>query len=388
MSIILKDQDAIDYLDFEKFTTCPFTLSKFHDLNTYKCIASFYTKHQTDYCFIGHRNGVTYHVFKNITITCDATSKTLIDTLYNEKSEQYNYIKKVDGLYYFITRLENENSSSYIFDLPLLSSDDNGCYYNWATRNSRTKITSHSSSLPLTSLTLLPPDRYSTQAADLEATNVLRKRIYVLIQTYFTELHPLLNKQCKDKKIILHLPPRDLFDTILINGIFYPLKLVNILPANVNFYNEMRNCLFYIVQNYATTHLEFVKQQKLYKTREKIQCDSIDYLSQVYKCNTKNCLNGSFLKNYKKGVAPLPPLPTIKFCEHVFYDALDNGYDEKEILQTWNFKCQFAAHETSTVDNSTIMRAWKILFGRKEPMHRNCMPDSFIKKDWLDWLLN
>lgn len=392
-NFIFNEDDFVKYMGYDTITQCPFTNSAFHSLHAYKSLASCSTNRLLhDYCFIGHKDGINYHIFKNITMTQAATSKTIVDVLYPEKKDRYQYVQTVNGLFYFITQLNHTNPRlMYIMDLNekkiqsiLKRNWNRSIRSHTADNNNRNRNENNNDATINDDTTILSNNRDET---DELVAKVTKSRIDTLIDVYFQHLFPTIKHLCPAEYEI-HLPPRDLFDSVLIDAVFFPLKLINFLPSNINFYHELRNSFFIIVQNFAANHLTYVKSMGKYKTRERTSCDNIDYLSsKIYKCSIPNCTNGSFLKNCSKGQTLLPPLPNGQFCRHIFDEALDLGYTDTEILTTWNFKCQFVAHETKDLDSSIIIRSFKILFGRKDPIHKNCMPNSFMdKQNWLNWL--
>lgn len=331
----------VNHFIYDEIIACPFKKFSFHNLVLYGSFGACELRQNND-CFIGIRNGISYHVFKKIDMSHSSDSHLLLDYIYGDKKSYYDFVQYERGEYYFRCRLNL--LYDYIFN-------------------------KHDS------------------AEDIKATIV--KTLDIYFNNLLISLRLYGYADCKQQ---LHLPPKDIFDSVVINKSLFPLKLVKILPAYVDFFGQMRECMFEFVHKYCKENIKKLEKNTNVEIKESITCSIKNFKNlTIFKCHKKNCDNVVFFEKFCKendldNVIELPPLPdNTRICSHLLQLVYDNiGSNAK--IQKWGFKCQFES-KSSRIPDKYVTKSYLEIFGRRDPIHRNCVPEKYLGIDWLNWLL-
>lgn len=293
-----------------------------------------------DQCFVGERNGRLYHIFPELQVS-RASDGSIIDGIFQNAPGDYTP--------YFL-----ENGSCF-FEMDITNKDE----YLFATH-------------------LSPIDMFQ-QLSDIKTS-------------YFEKIHVKLQRMVESsdvEKREIFLPPHDLFDCLIdmsrqrSSNTIYPMKAVKLLPPYINFYSELRDVIFRLVHKYTEDNLKSLLADKSLTVKQRGTC-SIEKMFKLpmFNCNNQFCNKADFIR--KSESSTLPPLaPGMTICRHMLEVAADKY--ENDSFASWGFECQFSHN---TIAPTAIQRAFTAIFGRKEPMHRSCVPAKYIDEKWMKWLFN
>lgn len=326
--MIARSDKELTNIQFEKRDPCPFTKHPIHKVVVSRDLGCVTLPSDMSHCFLGHSDGKVYHVFKQVQASYFIDGKILLG-LYPEK-KKYGYYILENGSIYLMTDITH--TSGYFYQ---------------------------STQFPTT----------------------IKENIVNTLTHYFEKLLPKLNTR---QDVELHLPPRDLFDSVIIENRIYPLKLLKLLPSWIDFYGQLRDVIFGFVERYAVDHEDELLTNKTIRVKEMLVC-SIESMIKLptFKCLNKYCKNAEFLEGKSETV--LPPLPRdATICLHVLKEVLKK-YGSNVNLAPWGFECKFLV---DSVGSGIMVKSFMSIFGRRDPMHRNCVPAKYLGKSWMEWLLS
>lgn len=216
----------------------------------------------------------------------------------------------------------------------------------------------------------------------------LRAFIQDAFKNYHSYVRPLLVDKAGTQYDIC---VQEMFDLARSEGMYIALRPFNLAPSFGAFILDQRLAFFEMLKLYDLRRQRLEDDGQVEKPtlnmRDAQTCSAASFRNPrstppELKCQYQNAMSCEHISSHidisGKTLLIHPP----KLCEFLL-DKMIEDHGEQQVNHTLGFKCKFVTADPT----SRLPHRFVEVFGRCTRMHRLCLPDEYIGRDWYNWLL-